>query len=434
MTEHTTVPTPRPVRQELGAAEAALTAARASHETFLQITPARAQRDAERACTNGGPLAGVPFAVKDVFDVAGTRTSGGSQLFDRRPHARADAEAVRRLTRAGAVCIGKTTLSELAYSGLGVNERYGTPTLHRDGAEYVVGGSSSGSAAAVSARTVAVALASDTSGSARIPAAWAGVYGFRPSLGRYPTTGMLPLAPTLDTVGIIAADAATLIRVDAVLAADPQPVGDARRTKFVVPHDEYLDLCDPSVLERFYATVERLRESGIAVSRRRIGSLDDSRALHDRHLPIVEEEAFARYGPHSARHPDAFTPAVRRRLDRARSRGRVRSTRPLRAAMEALRAQLELELDGAILLSPPTEISAPALEEVRASTEAEDALNTRALRLTMVLSYLDSPSAVVPVGPRGGSATSGSSLQLSGSAAADHRVLAAAEHLALLTA
>jgi aspartyl-tRNA(Asn)/glutamyl-tRNA(Gln) amidotransferase subunit A len=406
-------------------AEAALTAARAARDMFLQLTPARVDRDAERAERNGGALAGVPFAVKDVFDVTGTRTSGASQLLDRRQHARADAEAVRRLAAAGAVCIGKTTLSELAYSGLGVNDRFGTPTLHLAGLDRLVGGSSSGSAAAVRAGIVPIALASDTSGSARIPAAWAGIYGFRPSTHRYPDAGMLPLAPTLDTVGIVAADAAGLITVDTVLARDSRPAEEAQAPRFMVPHDAYLDGCDATVLERFHATIDALRARGLRVEHRRFEALDLTRALHAMHMPIVEEEALAAYGHHLHRHPERFGPAVRRRLERARSRSREQSAEPLRAAMPALRERFHREIGDAILLTPPTEIEAPTLQQVRTSPDTEDALNGRALRLTMALSYLNSPSGVMPVDLGSRSELTSASLQLSARSGADRRVLAA---------
>ncbi len=323
-----------------------------AREAFLRVTAGRAQRDAERAAGSIGPLAGVPFAVKDVFDVRGTRTTGGSQLFDHRPPAREDAEAVRRLSEAGAVCIGKTTLSELAYSGLGVNDRFGTPTIRREGREYLIGGSSSGSAAAVRAGIVPIALASDTSGSARIPAAWTGVAGFRPSIGRYSRTGMLGLAPTLDTVGIIADRVSRLAAVDRVLSGASGGAEASSAPAFAIPHDEYLASCDPRVLERFHQDVERLRSLGLRVAQRRIASLDAVREMHGRHLPIVEAEALAAFGPHLARDPGRFGPAVRRRLERARSRSRDRSPAPLYESMAPLRAQYRRELGDALLVSP----------------------------------------------------------------------------------
>ncbi|WIV56268.1 amidase [Amycolatopsis nalaikhensis] len=397
--------------------EDALTRAHRTRNTFLRITDERAA-----AVVSQGPLAGMPFAVKDIFDVRGTRTSAASRVFDDRPDASRDAEAVRRVTAAGAALIGKTTMSELAYSGLGVNERFGTPTLSRAGREHVVGGSSSGSAAAVRAGVVAFALASDTSGSARIPAAWVGVFGFRPSLGRYPSDGMTALAPTLDTAGLIAARLEHVEAVDRILGGDPGPAPEV--PVFVVPHEEYLSGCDGDVLDRFHADLARLRAAGFRVAERRLESLELARRLHRLHVPIVESEAYAAFGRY-LEEPDLLSSQVRRRLERARTRLRQGSADPLYGSVSSLRRQFRRELGNALLLSPATEIDAPAYDDVRASAEAHDEVNARALALTMVLSYLDAPSLVIPFG--GGGLPR--SIQVSGASGWDGRVLRAARQL-----
>ncbi|MFB9690469.1 amidase [Amycolatopsis plumensis] len=397
----------------------ALMAARRTPDTFLQLMPAARNEEAT------GPLDGVPFAVKDIFDVRGTRTTAASRVFEHRPPAREDAEAVRRVTAAGAVLIGKTTMSELAFSGLGVNEGFGTPTLCRAGRDHVLGGSSSGSAAAVRAGVVPFALASDTSGSARIPAAWTGLFGFRPSRGRYPSAGMTALAPTLDTVGLIADSLEYVETVDRILADVPPPARDVRAPAFVVPHEAYLASCDPDVLERFHADVSRLRAAGHRIAERKIDSLDAARGLHQRHVHIVEAEAFAAFGAYLEQ-PDLLGPAVRRRLERARSRLRAGSADVLYQAMPSLRRQFRRELGEALLLSPAVEIDAPAYEDVRTSPQTHDERNGRALTMTMVLSYLDAPSLVIPTG----TGEQPASVQLSSCSGQDDLVLRAARLLA----
>lgn len=409
----------------------ALTRAQRSRSIFLQITHARAARGA--AVETTGPLGGVPFAVKDVFDVRGTRTSAASQVFDRRAHARRDAEAVRRVVSRGAVLIGKTTMSELAYSGIGMNDRFGTPTITREGRDYVLGGSSSGSAAAVRAGITAFALASDTSGSARIPAAWSGLFGFRPSHGRYPAAGMSPLAPTLDTAAVIAADLAGIDAVDQVLATTvdqalatmPSRRGSSD-TGFVVPHDDYLVRCDPVVLSRFHADLARLRTAGHRITQRRFESLDVAWNLHQLHVPIVESEAFAAFGRY-LEEPGVLSPAVRRRLEHTRVSLQERSSDVLYAAMPALRRQFADELEDDVLLSPSVAIDAPTAEAVRSDPEWHDEMNRRCLALPMLLSYLNAPSLVIPTSAR--TAHPPSSLQLSASAGGDRRVLDAAGDL-----
>jgi aspartyl-tRNA(Asn)/glutamyl-tRNA(Gln) amidotransferase subunit A len=411
----------------LSSAEKALDGARADRDAFLQVTTARARRDAARAHERPGPLAGTPFAVKDVFDVRGTRTSGASAVHDHRPPALRDAEAVRRLTAAGAVLVGKTTMSELAYSGLGVNDRFGTPTVTVAGTRRLVGGSSSGSAAAVRAGIVPLALGSDTSGSARIPAAWTGVFGYRPTIGRYPSAGMLALAPTLDTVGVLAASLALVDAADLALTGGTVSPAAREEPQFVVPHDDYLAGCDQVVLERFHQAVRGLRAQGRRITQQRFPSLDTARRLHRSHLAIVEVEALTAFGPHLDQTPERLTPAVRRRLERARTRLREPSARPLYEAMARLRDQFRRELGDRLLISPPAEIDAPALNLVRSDHDAHDQLNSRALRLTMVLSYLDAPSLVLPTGAAGGGART--AVQVSGSSGRDRSVLGGAAYL-----
>lgn len=151
-----------------------------------------------------GPLKGYQFAVKDVFEVKGFRTQAGNpDYFEQAKVANTTATAVAILENAGAKLIGKTHTDELGGSLFGVNEHYGTP-INSHSPKYVPGGSSSGSAAAVSANLVDFALGADTSGSVRAPASFCGIYGFRPTFGKISTTGVLPISNHLDTVGIFA--------------------------------------------------------------------------------------------------------------------------------------------------------------------------------------------------------------------------------------
>lgn len=398
-----------------------------TNSPFLQRTPGRAALDRGRAAVSDSRLRALPFVVKDVFDVCGTRTTSASHLYDGARYAPADSEAVRRLSAAGGVCVGKTVMSELAYSVLGVNERFGTPTVWRDGIEYLVGGSSSGSAAAVHQGIAPIGLASDTSGSARVPAAWTGLHGFRPSLGRYPTRGMTPLASSLDTAALITDTLEHLDLADQILSRRVASGAQSSPPQFLVPDDEYLARCDDEVLHRFHRELDRLRASGHAVEHRRIAALHVTRDAHRDNIPIVESEALASYGRFLDQ-PDLLSQTVRRRLIRARSRSEHASSAPLYAAQKTLRAQFRAELADAVLLTPVAEIDPPAYHLVRESVELHDELNSRALTFTMELSYLDAPSLVVPrMSPEH---TAPACLQLSMSAGRDAEVIAAARHLA----
>src|SRR5215207_4203818 len=204
--------------------EESLERAGALASAFTALTAARARREAAasaarlRAGAPNGPLDGVPVAWKDLIDVAGVPTTAASALRRDAPPATADAPVVARLTAAGMVCIGKTNLSELAYSGLGLNPHFGTPPNPRaGGAPLAPGGSSSGSAVAVAAGVVPCAIGTDTSGSIRVPAAFCGIAGFKPTSTRIDRTGVLALAPSMDSVGPLAHTVADLIVLDAAL-------------------------------------------------------------------------------------------------------------------------------------------------------------------------------------------------------------------------
>jgi amidase len=169
--------------------------------------------------TGSGPLDGLCLAVKDVIDVAGWKTGCGNPTWrDSHPSAVANAVCVEQLLRAGARCVGKTISDELAFSLLGENHFYGTP-LNPQAPDHVPGGSSSGSASAVACGLVDFALGADTSGSVRVPASNCGIWGFRPSHGFISVAGVNPLAPTFDTVGILAQNADVLASVARVLLA-----------------------------------------------------------------------------------------------------------------------------------------------------------------------------------------------------------------------
>src|SRR5215217_5513107 len=169
--------------------------------------------------TSDGPLRGLPFAVKDLIDVVGHCTGCGNPTWlATHPPANVSAVCVEQLLAAGAVCEGKTVTDELAFSLLGENHHYGTP-LNPAAPDRVPGGSSSGSASAVACGLVDFALGTDTGGSVRVPASNCGIWGWRPSHGRVSVAGVMPFAPTLDTVGVLARSAKLLEQVATVLLA-----------------------------------------------------------------------------------------------------------------------------------------------------------------------------------------------------------------------
>ncbi|HRI14303.1 MAG TPA: amidase [Verrucomicrobiota bacterium] len=207
--------------------------------------------------TGSGALDGLCFAVKDLIDVAGRKTGCGNPTWrDSHPPAITHAVCVEQLLQAGASCVGKTVSDELAFSLLGENQFYGTP-LNPRAPDRVPGGSSSGSASAVACGLVDFALGTDTSGSIRVPANNCGIWGFRPSHGFVSVAGVNPLAPTFDTVGILAQAADVLARVATTLLACA-PVAECEPgTIFLIR--EAFDLADTAVQENLKEPVQSLQ-------------------------------------------------------------------------------------------------------------------------------------------------------------------------------
>lgn len=223
-----------------------------------------------------GPLAGLRFAAKDNFDVAGHATGAGNPDW-LRTHGPADvtANAVLRLLAAGADLAGKTIMDELAFGSVGENRHYGTP-LNPAAPERVPGGSSSGSASAVAGGAVDFALGTDSACSVRLPASLCGLYGVRPTHGRVDIRGVVPLSPSLDTVGWLARDATVLGRVGSVLLdgdGDASPLA-----RMVFPQDAFALAREP-VREALAPAVEGLRARFEDTSRECIGEPDTPRAL-----------------------------------------------------------------------------------------------------------------------------------------------------------
>jgi amidase len=208
--------------------------------------------------TTSGPLKGLGFAVKDTIDVAGFKTGCGNPTWrDSHPAAVVHAVCVEQLLLAGARCVGKTICDELAFSLLGENHFYGRP-LNSRAPDRVPGGSSSGSASAVACGLVDFALATDTGGSTRVPASNCGIWGYRPSHDFISVAGVNPLAPSFDSVGILAQNADVLEKVGLVLLADA-PVSPNKPTTIHLIREAFA-LADADVQEALSEPLRRLRE------------------------------------------------------------------------------------------------------------------------------------------------------------------------------
>jgi len=217
------------------------------------------------------PFAGIPISIKDLFDIKGQVTRAGSRALEDSPPAAADAPAVARLRRAGFVVIGRTNMTEFAYSGIGINPHYGTPKgAWQRGTGHVPGGSSSGAAVSVVEGMAHGALGTDTGGSCRIPAAYNGIVGFKPTQRRVPLDGAVPLSFTLDSIGPLARTVACCAVMDAVLANEavtplqPRPVNGMR---LAVPNTVALDDLDDAVAQTFERALAKLGREGAMIER-----------------------------------------------------------------------------------------------------------------------------------------------------------------------
>ena len=296
---------------------------------FTTLCAARAREEArasERAWTSGaeqGPLAGVPFAVKDLFDTAGLRTTYGSPMFAANVP-RKDAAAVRQVRAAGGVLVGKTQTHEFAWGITSVNELMGTSRNPWD-PERISGGSSGGSAVALAAGLVPIAIGSDTGGSIRVPSAFCGTVGHKPTYGRVSTDGVWPLAPSLDHPGPMArtpADAALLLSVLDDPARGPGPGAVAANQERLaglrigVCADLHLVAPTPAVQEAFDSAVRTTGELGAEVVEL---SFPRAAAIHPAFVTIQGTEALdthrrARLYPERT---EEYGADVRGRLERA---------------------------------------------------------------------------------------------------------------------
>ncbi|WP_448195126.1 amidase [Pseudomonas aeruginosa] len=421
----------------LSALETALAGAARLPAAFISLSENRAYREARAAQARWAagqplsPLDGVPLAWKDLFDMAGSVTTAGARVRLRCPVASRDASLVAALSRAGIVNIGKTNLSELAYSGLGLNPHFGTPVNPRfEGAPRVPGGSSSGSAIAVAAGVVPLAMATDTAGSIRIPAAFNGLVGFRSSRKRYAFDGVFSLAHSLDALGPIAHSVRDVVVLDRLLRADFR----AERLPAGLPLHG-LRLCldpallsderlQPAVRDNLYTALQRLADGGVTVEERTLPALRATLELIERDGWLGSAEAFALHETLlDSADAEQLDPRVRQRLESARGFPASRQIRLYQAA-ERLKRQLPDELDGALLVTPTVAHVAPPLAPLAADDALFARTNLATLRLTMPGSLLDLPGVALPSGVDAQGLPT--SLLLSAPSGADARLLRAA--------
>ncbi|XOB98734.1 amidase [Deinococcota bacterium DY0809b] len=363
---------------------------------------AAARKSAERYAAGRplGPLDGVPVLVKDLLDVAGAVTAAGSAVLARlREPATADAAAVQKLERAGAVVVGKSQLNELAFSGLGLNPHFGTPAnaLNPD---WVPGGSSSGSAVAVARGLVPLAVGTDTGGSVRIPAAFNGLVGFKPSWGRVSTRGVTPLAVSLDTVGPLAHTVEDAWAFFLALAGEPhRPLAlPAAPPRLLVP-DDLLERARPEVQDAFERALAALEAAGARLERRPLSALAEVYELYRRYGSLAAHEAYARWRGLLEVHGEAMDPRVVRRVLAVAGRPSVDHVQLRRERARRVPAFWAGLVGTDALVLPTAPVPPPTRAEVEASEEAFFRANDRVLAYTMLFNFYAGPAVSLPLAP-----------------------------------
>jgi aspartyl-tRNA(Asn)/glutamyl-tRNA(Gln) amidotransferase subunit A len=366
--------------------------------------------------------AGIPISIKDLFDIKGQVTRAGSRALDDSPPAEADAAAVARLRRAGFVVIGRTNMSEFAYSGIGINPHYGTPKgAWQRSVGHVPGGSSSGAAVSVVDRMAHGALGTDTGGSCRIPAAYNGIVGFKPTQRRVPLDGGVPLSFTLDSFGPLARTVGCCAVLDAVLADEPvQPLQPRaiKGMRLAVPTTVVLDELDDAVAQTFERALETLSRQGALIERIAVPEFLDVAAMNAKGgFAAAESYAWHRYL--IASKGDVYDPRVSMRILRGESLSAADYV-DLLGARKSLIARATVRLAPYDALFLPTTANTPPriadLADDRAFTKA----NLLSLRNCTLINMIDGCAISLP-GHREGEVPVG--LMLAASGGSDRRIL-----------
>jgi len=398
---------------------------------FMKVYAESARADADQAdrLRKAGivrsAVDGLPISVKDLFDVGGDVTRAGSKVMADAPAAKADAPAVARLRAAGAVIVGRSNMVEFAFGAVGSNPHYGTPKNPWDRKTgRVPGGSSSGAAVAVADGMCVMGLGSDTRGSIRQPAALCGIAGFKPTARRVSRQGAFPLSYTLDSIGSLANTVACCAAYDAVLAGEPDPTLaelPARGLRLLLPRSSALEDLDPEVATAFDAALAALARAGAVIEERKVPAFD-RQAEYFRNGGFAAAEAYAIHRRWNARSAE-YDPLVAKRvvLGKDIAGWEYVELGLMREAYMNEIGALMAPFDA--FLIPTTPCVAPTIAETGESDEAYFRWNSRILRNTGLVNFLDGCAATLPCHVPGEAPVG---LMVCGVAMSDRHVLAVA--------
>jgi aspartyl-tRNA(Asn)/glutamyl-tRNA(Gln) amidotransferase subunit A len=343
-------------------------------------------------------FAGIPVSIKDLFDIRGQVTRAGSRALEDSAPAEADAPVVARLRRAGFIVIGRTNMTEFAYSGIGINPHYGTPkSVWQRSSGHVPGGSSSGAAVSVADQMAHGALGTDTGGSCRIPAAYNGIVGFKPTQRRVPLDGGVPLSFTLDSFGPLARSVSCCSVLDAVLADEPiiplQP-RPIKGMRLAVPTTVALDQLDDEVARAFERVLEVLSRHGALIERIAVPEFLDV-GMMNANGGFAAAESYAWHRFLIASKGDIYDPRVSMRIMRGESLSAADYV-DLLAARKSLIARSALRLAPYDALVLPTTANTPPRIADLADDKAFAKANVLSLRNCTLINMIDGCAISLP--------------------------------------
>lgn len=373
--------------------------------TFLhvyqeQALAAAAASDQLRAAgLKRSPLEGIPISIKDLFDFAGDVTRGASMVLNDAPPATEHALLVERLLQAGAIIIGRTNMTEFAFSGLGLNPHFGTPSAPWQREQrHIPGGSSSGAGVSVADKMAVAAIGTDTGGSIRIPATFCELVGFKPTAERIPSSGVMPLSHSLDSSGPLASSVECCAIIDAVLAGEPinevTPI-EPKKLRFLVPRNYVMSSVESKVKSDFAAALDRLQAAGVSLWYEELPELPELPAINSGG-GFTCSEAYFHHLPYLEQCADAYDPWVLKRIMLGKHQSAADYLELLRrradwiSRMESRLSSFDAFLMPSVALTPPT------IESLVSDEDLYFESNALILRNPAIINFLDGCAVSLP--------------------------------------
>ena len=372
---------------------------------FIQLNSANSRKLAtisyqQRAAgVQKSPLMGLPVSVKDLFDVEGEKTLAGSRVREDIPDSTTNAVVIQRLLQAGAILIGRTNMTEFAYSGVGLNPHYGTPSSPFDRAtRRIPGGSSSGGGVSVADRMAVAAIGTDTGGSVRIPAALCGITGFKPTARRVSTEGVFPLSQAFDSVGPLAPSVSCCITLDQIMRGvlvEALPALPIKNLRLAIPTGLPMDNLDSHVSRAFQAALSTLSASGAHIEEVRVGAIEHPDRISSG-ARLLAAEAYAVHRRMLENHKEVYDPRVSTRIMPAADTSAADYI-DLLAWRKHFVQSIKRELDCYdALLMPTTPVIAPPIQDLEQSDDVYFAANSLMLRNTCIVNQMDGCALSIP--------------------------------------